>query len=131
MIIRHVFSTNNSSIRNTNVPIEHRFNPYSDNGGTVLGIAGEDFAVLAGDTRQVEGYSIQSRYESKIHDVGDDILMTANGFAADGVALIDRFKQLLIWYKFDNNGKNWQLKVLLDIFNYYMVKDFSHIMLVL
>ena len=80
---------------------------------------------MAGDTRQVEGYSIQSRYESKIHDVGDDILMTANGFAADGVALIDRFKQLLIWYKFDNNGKNWQLKVLLDIFNnYYMVKDF-------
>lgn len=88
------------------VPIEHRFNPYSDNGGTVLGIAGEDFAVLAGDTRQVTGYSIQSRYEPKVHDVGDDILMTANGFAADGVALIDRFKQSLIWYKFDNGGKS-------------------------
>ncbi|RCK58938.1 Proteasome subunit beta type-6 [Candida viswanathii] len=92
------------------VPIEHRFNPYSDNGGTVLGIAGEDFAVLAGDTRQVTGYSIQSRYEPKVHDVGDDILMTANGFAADGVALIDRFKQSLIWYKFDNGGKKLTIK---------------------
>lgn len=68
------------------VPIEHRFNPYSDNGGTVLGIAGEDFSVLAGDTRQVVGYSINSRYEPKIFDVGDDIAMTANGFAADGAA---------------------------------------------
>ncbi|KAG7666058.1 PRE7 [[Candida] subhashii] len=76
----------------------------------VIGIAGEDFAVLAGDTRQVEGYSIQSRYEPKIFNVGDDILMTANGFAADGVALIDRFRQQLKWYKFDNGGKKLRIQ---------------------
>lgn len=87
------------------VPIEHQFNPYDDNGGTVLGIAGKDFAVLAGDTRQVNGYSINSRYEQKIFDVGDNIVMTANGFAADGSALIDRFKNQLKWYKFDHNNK--------------------------
>lgn len=92
------------------VPIEHRFNPYSDNGGTVLGIAGEDFAVLAGDTRQVVGYSINSRYEPKIFNVGDDIVMTANGFAADGVALIDKFRNQLKWYKFDNNNKRLSIK---------------------
>lgn len=92
------------------MPIEHRFNPYSDNGGTVLGIAGEDFAVLAGDTRQVVGYSINSRYEPKIFNVGDDIVMTANGFAADGVALIDRFRNQLKWYKFDNNNKKLSIK---------------------
>lgn len=87
------------------VPIEHRFNPYSDNGGTVLGIAGEDFAILAGDTRIVSGYNIDSRYEPKVFDVGDNIVMTANGFAADGAALIDRFKSAFKWYKFDNNNK--------------------------
>ncbi|KAK6200162.1 proteasome subunit [Scheffersomyces amazonensis] len=92
------------------VPIEHRFNPYSDNGGTVLGIAGEDFAVLAGDTRQVEGYSIHTRYQPKVFDVGDDIIMTANGFAADGVALIDRFRNQLKWYKFDHGGKKLNIK---------------------
>lgn len=92
------------------VPIEHRFNPYSDNGGTVLGIAGEDFAVLAGDTRQVEGYSINSRYEPKIFNVGDDIVMTANGFAADGAALIDRFRNQVKWYKFDHNNKKLSIK---------------------
>ncbi|CUM55432.1 unnamed protein product [Debaryomyces tyrocola] len=92
------------------VPIEHRFNPYSDNGGTVLGIAGEEFSVLAGDTRQVVGYSINSRYEPKIFDVGDDIAMTANGFAADGAALIDRFRNQLKWYKFDHGGKKLSIK---------------------
>lgn len=92
------------------VPIEHRFNPYSDNGGTVLGIAGEDFAVLAGDTRQVVGYSINSRYEPKIFNVGDDIVMTANGFAADGAALIDRFRNQLKWYKFDHNNKKLSIQ---------------------
>lgn len=92
------------------VPIEHSFNPYQDNGGTVLGIAGEDFAVLAGDTRQVVGYSINSRYEPRVFDVGDNILMTANGFLADGNALINKFKNLLKWYKFDHGGKKLSIK---------------------
>jgi 20S proteasome subunit beta 6 len=42
------------------------FNPYSDNGGTILAIAGKDFSVIAGDTRQSEGYSIQTRYARKV-----------------------------------------------------------------
>lgn len=92
------------------VPIEHRFNPYSDNGGTVLAIGGKDFAVLAGDTRLVEGYSINSRYEPKIFDVGDNIVMTANGFAADGRALLERFRTQLQWYKFDHNDKKMSIQ---------------------
>jgi 20S proteasome alpha/beta subunit len=43
-----------------------RFDPYSDNGGTILAIAGADFSVIAGDTRQSEGYSIQTRYARKV-----------------------------------------------------------------
>lgn len=91
------------------VPIEHRFNPYSDSGGTILGIAGEDFAVLAGDTRHTVGYSINSRYEPKVFDVGDNIVISANGFSADGNALIQRFKNQLKWYHF-NNQKRMSLK---------------------
>lgn len=98
------------SSERTTVPIEHRFNPYSDNGGTVLGIAGEDFAVLAGDTRIVSGYSINSRYEPKIFDVGDNIVMTANGFAADGAALIDSFQLSFKWYKFNHNNKKLTIR---------------------
>lgn len=47
-------------------PQERQFNPYSENGGTILAIAGADFSVIAGDTRQSEGYSIQTRYAPKV-----------------------------------------------------------------
>jgi 20S proteasome subunit beta 6 len=46
--------------------MRHGFNPYANNGGTILAIAGLDFAVVAGDTRQTEGYSIQTRYAPKV-----------------------------------------------------------------
>jgi 20S proteasome subunit beta 6 len=46
--------------------MERSFNPYTENGGTILAIAGKDFAVIAGDTRQTEGYSIQTRYAPKV-----------------------------------------------------------------
>lgn len=87
------------------VPIEHRFNPYSDSGGTILGIAGKDFAVLAGDTRHTVGYSINSRYEPKVFDAGDNMVISANGFSADGASLVSRFKQQLKWYHFNHNKK--------------------------
>jgi 20S proteasome subunit beta 6 len=47
-------------------PQQRQFNPYSDNGGTILAIAGADFTVIAGDTRQSEGYNIQTRYAPKV-----------------------------------------------------------------
>lgn len=47
-------------------PTTRDFNPYAENGGTILAIAGLDFAVVAGDTRQSEGYSIQTRYAPKV-----------------------------------------------------------------
>ena len=45
---------------------QRRFDPYSENGGTILAIAGQDFSVIAGDTRQSEGYNIQTRYAPKV-----------------------------------------------------------------
>lgn len=47
-------------------PQQRQFNPYTENGGTILAIAGADFTVIAGDTRQTEGYSIQTRYAPKV-----------------------------------------------------------------
>ena len=36
-------------------PTQRTFNPYTENGGTILAIAGADFSVIAGDTGQSEG----------------------------------------------------------------------------
>lgn len=47
-------------------PQQRHFDPYTSNGGTILAIAGADFSVIAGDTRQSEGYSIQTRYAPKV-----------------------------------------------------------------
>lgn len=86
-----------------NEPIEHRFNPYTDNGGTVLGISGADFAVLAGDTRHTSGFNIGSRFEPRLFDVGDNIAATATGFSGDGNALIERLKTKIKWYHHTHN----------------------------
>jgi len=78
----------------TDIPIQHRFDPYTQNGGSVLAIAGEDFAVIAGDTRLTDGqYGINTRYAPKVWEVGDNIVISANGYSADGDTLVKRITQ--------------------------------------
>lgn len=81
-----------------------RFNPYGDSGGgSTVAIAGNDFVVLAGDTRHSTGYSIDSRFMSQIHSVGDGMYFAANGFSADGKQLTDDLKVRIKWYHHENN----------------------------
>lgn len=86
---------------------------YADNGGSTLGITGNDFAILAGDTRSTSGYSINSRYAPKVYKIGgnDDsgegahIVLSLVGFAADGIALKERLNAIVKMYKYQH-GKN-------------------------
>lgn len=50
---------------NAGQPMQRHFNPYSENGGTILAIAASNFSVIARDTRQTEGYEIQTCYAPK------------------------------------------------------------------
>ncbi|RHZ68860.1 hypothetical protein CDV55_107414 [Aspergillus turcosus] len=89
---------------------EHSFYPYTDNGGSTLGITGSDFAILAGDTRSVAGYNINSRYVPKVFKIGGDaetgegahILLSVVGFAADGQALKERLDAVVKMYKYQH-----------------------------
>jgi 20S proteasome alpha/beta subunit len=68
------------------VDIEHRknqFNPYVNNGGTVVAIAGPDFVVVAGDSRLSEGYSIVTRGESKLVELTTKTILATSGMFAD------------------------------------------------
>ncbi|KAJ3404368.1 Proteasome subunit beta type-1 [Chytridiales sp. JEL 0842] len=80
------------------LPVEFRFSPYTENGGTTLAIAGEDFCVVAGDTRQSEGYSINSRYAPKVYKLSNGSVLATGGMYADGVNLVKRLEQRLEWY---------------------------------
>ncbi|KAJ6577185.1 nucleophile aminohydrolase [Mycena capillaripes] len=80
-------------------PQQRHFNPYSENGGTILAIAGANFSVIAGDTRQSEGYSIQTRYAPKVFRLTDKAVLATNGFAADGNMFVKKVRQRLEWYR--------------------------------
>jgi len=83
----------------TSQPIQKNFDPYTSNGGTILAVAGADFSVIAGDTRQSEGYSIQTRYAPKVFRLTDKAVLAVNGFAADGSMFVKKVRQRLEWYR--------------------------------
>ncbi|PGH34425.1 20S proteasome subunit beta 6 [[Emmonsia] crescens] len=95
----------------------HGFYPYTDNGGSTLGIAGNDYAILAGDTRSVSGYNINTRYAPKLYKVGEDneggegahLVLSVVGFAADGRALKERLDSIVKMYKY-KHGKPMSVK---------------------
>lgn len=75
-----------------------------------MGISGSDFAILAGDTRSVSGFSINTRYYPKVFKIGGDeetgeganILLAVVGFAADGLALKERLDTVVKMYKYQH-----------------------------
>ncbi|KAI8936029.1 hypothetical protein NX059_007531 [Plenodomus lindquistii] len=89
---------------------QHGFYPYTDNGGSTLGISGKDFAILAGDTRSTSGYNINTRYAPKLFKIGGEgsdnkgarIVLSVVGFAADGDALKERLDTIVKMYKYQH-----------------------------
>ncbi|CCU76307.1 proteasome component C5 [Blumeria hordei DH14] len=96
---------------------QHSFNPYTDNGGSTLAIAGADFSIVAGDTRSTSGYNINSRYCPKVFKIGgstssqDDanLVLSVVGFAADGNALKERLDTVAKMYRYQH-GKPMSVK---------------------
>ncbi|KJX97500.1 proteasome component c5 like protein [Zymoseptoria brevis] len=94
-------------------PKQHGFYPYTDNGGSTLGISGSDFTILAGDTRSTSGYNINTRYAPKLFKIGGEgpdqtgarIVLSVVGFAADGHALKERLDTVVKMYKYQH-GKD-------------------------
>ena len=64
-------------------PMEHAWSPYELNGGTVLAIAGPDYAVIAADTRLCRGYSILSRNVSRLKKMTEQCVIGTGGCHTD------------------------------------------------
>lgn len=84
-------------------PVECRFSPYTFNGGTVLAVAGEDFAIVASDTRLSEGYSIHCRDSPKCYKLTDTTVIGCSGFHGDCLTLTKIIDARLKMYKHSNN----------------------------
>ena len=80
-----------------------RFNPYTDNGGSVVAIAGQDFSVIACDTRHTAGYSINTLYAPRSFQSVDNVVVWVVGYMADGKNLTQRLQQRLEWYHHQHN----------------------------
>ena len=90
---------------NSGGPLErHRWSPYNDNGGSTVAVAGEDFVVVASDTRLTDGrYGILSRQVPKMFQLTDDTVLAACGCWADVLTLTKLVNARLQIYKYTHN----------------------------
>ena len=85
-------------------PLEHRFSPYNDNGGSTVAIAGENFAIVASDTRLTDGgYGILSRSQPKLFNLTDNICLGATGCWADVLTLTRLIGTRIKMFKYTHN----------------------------
>ena len=71
----------------TKGPKSAAFSPYTDNGGSIVAIAGEDYAVLASDTRLSSGFSIYTREQSKLFRLSNTTVLGCTGCWCDTLTL--------------------------------------------
>lgn len=85
------------------VPVERHFNPYEMNGGSLIAVAGEDFAVIASDTRLSEGYSILSRDSPHLYRVQPKCVVGCVGFHGDCLTFTKVLDTRLKMYEYEHN----------------------------
>lgn len=78
---------------------QKNFEPYADNGGTVVALAGKDFVIVGADTRLTEQYCIRSRKWSRISELAKDVLLASAGCAADYEGLKFELKRTIGFVK--------------------------------
>eukprot|EP00178_Gracilaria_changii_P006690 TRINITY_DN216_c0_g1_i2.p1 TRINITY_DN216_c0_g1~~TRINITY_DN216_c0_g1_i2.p1 ORF type:complete len:198 (-),score=17.35 TRINITY_DN216_c0_g1_i2:2575-3168(-) len=80
-------------------PLSRHFHPYENNGGTVVSVSGADYTIVASDTRLGSGYSVPSRYVSRVLKLTDKAVLASSGMHTDIVILHKVLKIRLIQYK--------------------------------
>jgi 20S proteasome subunit beta 6 len=83
------------------------WSPYEMNGGSVMAIAGETFAVIASDTRLSEGYSILSRENPHLYELENTnkCILACSGFHGDTLTFAKVLQTRLKMYEYEHNKK--------------------------
>lgn len=92
------------SIYVLDAPIKRpEFSPYTDNGGTVVAVAGKDYAIIASETRLSSGYQILTRHQSKLFKLTPKCVLGSTGCWADALAFAKLLELKVRNYFFDHN----------------------------
>ena len=75
------------------------FSPYADNGGSVIALAGDDFCVIAADTRLSTGFSIYTREQQKLFSLSDKTILGCSGCWCDTLTLTRLLSARMQMYK--------------------------------
>ncbi|PNF39466.1 Proteasome subunit beta type-1 [Cryptotermes secundus] len=79
------------------------FVPYADNGGSVVAIAGDDYVLVASDTRLSSGFSIYTREQSKLFRLSDTTVLGCSGCWCDTLTLARILEARLQMYLHEHN----------------------------
>jgi len=83
-------------------PVMHHFDPYADNGGSLVAIAGDDFSVIASDTRLTQGYGILTRDQTKLFKLSGSTVLGASGCWCDCQTFNRRLQIQMKMYAYDH-----------------------------
>ncbi|CAM9934577.1 unnamed protein product [Scytosiphon promiscuus] len=75
------------------------FEPYANNGGTVVAVAGRDYCIIAADSRLSDGYTILSRDVTRVHRLSGDTHLATAGCWADTQGLLRMLRYLIRDYE--------------------------------
>ncbi|OAD53443.1 Proteasome subunit beta type-1 [Eufriesea mexicana] len=81
------------------------FNPYADNGGSVIALAGDDFCVIAADTRLSAGFSIYTREQQKLFPLSSKTILGCSGCWCDTLMLTKLLTARMQIYEYEHQKK--------------------------
>jgi len=84
-------------------PMKRDFQPYADNGGTTVAVAGNDFSLIASDTRLSSGFSIYTRDQSKLFKLTNTSILGSTGCWCDILTFVKVITARLTMYEQDHN----------------------------
>jgi len=86
-----------------NGPMQRHFSPYADNGGTIVAIAGQGYAVIASDTRLSAGFQIYTRDQPKVKALNNWTVLGCSGCWCDVLTLRRLLEARIKLYKHEHN----------------------------
>lgn len=82
---------------------QHRFDAYAFNGGNIMAVAGDDFSVVATDTRLSQGFLIHSRDHPKAIQLTPTTMVAMSGFEGDILTFKKHAQTRIEMYNFEHS----------------------------